>query len=106
MRFAMTFSLVFLASVGAAAAQPRVNAETGGVAIGGSVSGSTINIGIPPEQLAALVRQAADLSRSAGRRSHLKGRQLRRPKMIQQLAFGYGVMSDGKQCGCWKPVGG
>ena len=40
----------------------QVRAETGGVAIGRDVTGSTINIGIPPEQLAALVRQAADLS--------------------------------------------
>ena len=32
------------------------------VAIGGNVSSSTINIGIPAEQLAALVRQAGDLS--------------------------------------------
>ena len=40
----------------------QVKADTGGVAIGGNVSGSTINIGIPPEQLAALVRQGADLS--------------------------------------------
>jgi hypothetical protein len=40
----------------------QVKADTGAVAIGGNVSGSTINIGIPPEQLAALVRQSADLS--------------------------------------------
>src|SRR5436190_1606625 len=40
----------------------QIRAETGGIAIGGSVTGSTINIGVPPEQLAALVRQAADLS--------------------------------------------
>jgi tetratricopeptide (TPR) repeat protein len=40
----------------------QVKADTGGVAIGGSVTGSTINIGVPPEQLAALVRQAADFS--------------------------------------------
>jgi hypothetical protein len=61
---ATIFVLVCFVSMGAVGAQPRVNAETGGVAIGGSVSGSTINIGIPPEQLAALVRQAADLSES------------------------------------------
>jgi hypothetical protein len=39
-----------------------------------------------------------------------KGRQLRRPRMMRrQLTVsnvGYGVMSVGKQCGCWKPVGG
>jgi tetratricopeptide (TPR) repeat protein len=46
------------------AQQGQVKADTGGVAIGGNVSGSTINIGIPPEQLAALVRQATDLSES------------------------------------------
>src|SRR5437763_13203816 len=40
----------------------QVRAETGAVAIGRDVVQSTINIGIPPEQLAALVRQAADLS--------------------------------------------
>src|SRR5215467_405376 len=41
----------------------QVKAYTGGIAIGGSVTNSTINItGVPPEQLAALVRQAADLS--------------------------------------------
>ncbi|SHN86911.1 tetratricopeptide repeat protein [Bradyrhizobium erythrophlei] len=39
----------------------QIKAE-GGVAIGGNVSNSTINIGIPPEQLEALVRQAHDLS--------------------------------------------
>jgi tetratricopeptide (TPR) repeat protein len=61
---ATIFVLVFLASMGDVGAQPRVSAESGGVAVGGSVSGSTINIGIPPEQLATLVRQAADLSES------------------------------------------
>jgi tetratricopeptide (TPR) repeat protein len=40
----------------------QVKADTGGVAIGGNVSSSTINIGIPAEQLAALVRQNSDLS--------------------------------------------
>jgi hypothetical protein len=40
----------------------QVKADTGGVAIGGNVSSSTINIGVPAEQLAALVRQAGDLS--------------------------------------------
>src|SRR5438874_262934 len=39
-----------------------VRANTGGVAIGRDVVQSTINIGIPPEQLAALLRQTADLS--------------------------------------------
>src|SRR5215475_4674230 len=40
----------------------QIKADTGGIAIGGSVTGSTINIGVPPEHLAALVRQTADLS--------------------------------------------
>jgi hypothetical protein len=64
LRFATLLMLVFFASIGAAGAQPRVNAETGGIAIGGSVTSSTINIGIRPEQLAALIKQAADLSES------------------------------------------
>src|SRR5207245_9614350 len=46
----------------ASANAQQIKAETGGIAIGGSVTGSTINIGVPPEQLAALVQQAADLS--------------------------------------------
>src|SRR5262252_9548107 len=61
--------LSFVAALGmclfglnAGADAQQIRAETGGVAIGGSVTGSTINIGIPPEQLTALVRQAADLS--------------------------------------------
>ncbi|MGX9431798.1 hypothetical protein [Bradyrhizobium sp. LeoA1S1] len=40
----------------------QIKADTGGVAISGNVSGSTISIGIPAEQLAAIVRQANDLS--------------------------------------------
>src|SRR6266566_4030172 len=58
--FIATFGMCFFTSIPAAYAQVR--ADTGGIAIGGSVTGSTINIGVPPEQLAALVRQAADLS--------------------------------------------
>jgi tetratricopeptide (TPR) repeat protein len=58
--FIAALGMGFFASITAAHAQVR--ADTGGVAIGGSVTGSTINIGVPPEQLAALVRQAADLS--------------------------------------------
>src|SRR6266436_141077 len=46
------------------AQQGQVKADEGGVAIGRDVLNSTINIGIPPDQLAALVRQAADLSES------------------------------------------
>ena len=56
----------FFASTALAPAQ-QVKADTGGVAIGGNVSGSTINIGIPPEQLAALVRQTAALSDTQGK---------------------------------------
>jgi tetratricopeptide (TPR) repeat protein len=53
----------FVASTTLAYAQPgQVKADAGAVAIGGSVRDSTINIGIPPEQLAALVRLTADLS--------------------------------------------
>ena len=52
--------MCFFASITAADAQVR--ADTGSIAIGGSVTGSTINIGIPPEELAALVRQADELS--------------------------------------------
>src|SRR5215813_30635 len=58
--FIATFGICFFASIPAAYAQVR--ADTGGIAIGGSVTGSTINIGVPPEQLAALVQQAADNS--------------------------------------------
>src|SRR5258705_2449163 len=60
--------LCFIAAMGvcffafSTAAYAQVRADTGSIAIGGSVTGSTINIGVPPEQLAALVRQAADLS--------------------------------------------
>ena len=44
------------------AQQPGVRAESGSVAVGGDVSDSTITIGIPPEQLAALIQQAQELS--------------------------------------------
>jgi hypothetical protein len=43
-------------------AYAEVKADSGAVAIGGNVSNSTINLGTPPEVLAALVRQSADLS--------------------------------------------
>jgi hypothetical protein len=59
--FIAALGVCFFAGNATAQAQ-QVKADTGGVAIGGSVSSSTINIGIPAEQLAALVRQAADLS--------------------------------------------
>ena len=49
-------------ALSAQAQQPAVRAESGGVAIGAPVSGSTIIVGIPPEQLASLIRQHADFS--------------------------------------------
>ena len=65
----MKRSLYFIAALGVCFVSwspvghaQQIKADTGAVAIGGSVSGSTINIGIPPEQLAALVRQGAELS--------------------------------------------
>src|SRR5262245_51929808 len=61
--FLSALGIGLLASSSPVPAQ-QVRADPGGVAIGGSVSDSTINIGIPPEQLAALIRQAADLSES------------------------------------------
>jgi len=52
----------------------QVKADTGGVAIGGNVSSSTINIGVRPEQLAALVQQSTDLSESQKKLiTHLEG---------------------------------
>jgi tetratricopeptide (TPR) repeat protein len=59
--FVAALGMCFFAPITATYAQ-QIRAETGGIAISGSVTGSTINIGVPPEQLAALVRQAADLS--------------------------------------------
>ena len=54
--FAAALGLGFLASTATACAQ-GVRAETGGVAIGGNVSGSTINIGVPQEKIDALVKE-------------------------------------------------
>ncbi len=48
--------------VQAQAEQGQVKAQTGGVAVGGNVSGSSINIGVSPEQLQAIIRQSTDLS--------------------------------------------
>jgi uncharacterized coiled-coil protein SlyX len=45
------------------AQQPSVRADRGSVAVGGDVS-APINIGIPPEQLAAVIQQGHDLSES------------------------------------------
>src|SRR5262249_34085024 len=66
----MKRGLIFAAALTACvlAARPvaaqDIRADTGGIAIGGNVTGSTVNIGIPPEQLAALVRQWGDASES------------------------------------------
>src|SRR5262249_3178598 len=68
-RATMQRHLCFIAALGiclfwlnAASDDQQIKEETCGIAIGGSVTGSTINIGVPSEQLAALVRQTADLS--------------------------------------------
>src|SRR2546430_14636383 len=58
--FVAALGMCFFASIPAAYAQVR--ADTGGIAIGGSVTGSNINIRGPPEKLAPPLRQAADLS--------------------------------------------
>jgi outer membrane PBP1 activator LpoA protein len=64
----MNRHLCFVAALGmciaesSAALAQQVKADSGGIAIGGSVSSSTINIGILPEQLAALIREANHLS--------------------------------------------
>ena len=49
---------IFFFALNATVHAQQVKADTGGVAIGGSVSGSTINIGIPQEKVDALVRDA------------------------------------------------
>jgi tetratricopeptide (TPR) repeat protein len=59
--FVAALAFCFFASDPIAYAQ-QVRADTGGVAVGGNVSNSTVTIGIPPEQLAALVKQGTDLS--------------------------------------------
>jgi tetratricopeptide (TPR) repeat protein len=46
----------------AQAQQPAVRAESGGIAVGGSVSGSTISVGVTEEIRAALVRPYEELS--------------------------------------------
>jgi tetratricopeptide (TPR) repeat protein len=58
---AVSFLCAPLAPIPLAHAQ-KVSADNNSLAIGGAVTNSTINIGIPAEQLAALVRQSADLS--------------------------------------------
>ena len=59
--FGLAAVVWFFASSPLAAAQ-TLRAESGGVVIGRDVINSTINIGIPPEELAALVKLYADLS--------------------------------------------
>jgi hypothetical protein len=51
--FVAALSMCFFASITAAYAQIR--ADTGGIAIGGSVTGSTVIIGIPQEKVDELV---------------------------------------------------
>jgi len=54
--FAAALGMCFFASITAAYAQVR--ADTGSIAIGGSVTGSTVIIGIPQEKVDELVRDA------------------------------------------------
>jgi tetratricopeptide (TPR) repeat protein len=61
--FAAALAPCLLAACPTAQAQ-GIRADRNAIAIGGNVTSSTINIGVPPEQLAALVRQSADLSES------------------------------------------
>jgi len=61
--FVAALGVSFFASNTVAHTQ-QVKADTGGVAIGGDVNSSTINIGISSQQMAALVQQSADLSES------------------------------------------
>src|SRR5438132_8935046 len=55
--FVAAWGIAFLASISAAYAQ-QIRADTGSIAIGGSVSGSTVIIGIPQEKVDELVRDA------------------------------------------------
>src|SRR5438445_12223106 len=54
--FIVALGICFFASTAAAYAQ--VSADTGSIAIAGSVSGSTVIIGIPQEKVDELVRDA------------------------------------------------
>ena len=56
MSFVAALGMCFFASITAAHAQ--VKADTGGIAIGGSVTSSTVIIGIPQEKVDELVRDA------------------------------------------------
>jgi len=55
--FVAALALCFFSASNAAAYAQQVKADTGGVAIGGSVNSSTINIGIPPQKVDELVRE-------------------------------------------------
>ena len=59
--FGLAAVIWFFASSPRAMAQ-TLSAEAGAVVIGRDAINSTINIGIPPEQVAALIKQSADLS--------------------------------------------
>ena len=59
--FGLAAVVWFFASSPLATAQ-TLSAESGGVVIGRAAKDTTINIGIPPEQLAALLKLSADLS--------------------------------------------
>jgi hypothetical protein len=54
--FVAALGMCFFASIAAAYAQVR--ADTGSIAIGGSVTGSTVIVGIPQEKVDELVRDA------------------------------------------------
>jgi tetratricopeptide (TPR) repeat protein len=73
--------LAYGGGLSAKAKQRPVQADEGSVAIGGNVSGSTITIGIPPEQLEALIRDRTNLlekySASLTRELDLNQRQVR-----------------------------
>jgi hypothetical protein len=57
--FVTALGMCFLASITTAYAQVR--ADTGSIAIGGSVTSSTVIIGIPQEKVDDLVRDASDI---------------------------------------------
>jgi len=65
----MKLHLFFVATVGmclfglnAAADAQQIKADTGGIAIGGSVTSSTVIIGIPQEKMDELVRGSARIT--------------------------------------------
>src|SRR5262245_65041565 len=56
--FVAALGMCFFFSSNTTAVAQEVKADTGGIAIGGSVSSSTINIGLPQERVDELVRDA------------------------------------------------